>query len=93
VLSSHSSFVDTLVDLGVLGLALLTVVVVSGVVVIVKRATRSPDPYHAWWLGVLAFALVENLVESMMLMHSIFWILLIAPGFATARSSTRPANA
>jgi len=85
VASSHSTFVDALVFLGSVGLVLVVALVVTSVGRMWWLALRLPDRQRAWWSGVGAFALVENLAESMMYAHSIFWMLLLVPGFAAVR--------
>ena len=39
----------------------------------------------AWWAAVGMFAFIENVTESLIAFHSIFWLLLVAPGFAATR--------
>jgi hypothetical protein len=39
----------------------------------------------AWWAAVGMFAFIENVTESMIAYHSIFWVLLVAPGLAATR--------
>jgi len=36
---------------------------------------------------VATFVLLVNLTESLMAQHSVFWIVLVAPGFAAMRYS------
>jgi exopolysaccharide production protein ExoQ len=85
VASSHSTFVDTLVWLGVIGLGILIVVVLVGLGRLWWFATTRGGWESTWWCGVGAFALVENVAESMWLLQSTFWVLLLASGFVAVR--------
>jgi exopolysaccharide production protein ExoQ len=88
-LFAHSTFIETLLDLGTIGLALLIVVVVFSVGMVWWTALGNTEWAMAWWTATAMFALVENLAESMILYHSIFWVLLVAPGFAALRNASR----
>jgi len=83
--SAHSTFLDTLLFLGGIGLLLLLVVVALGMGRVWWEALGGQSWAMAWWTAVATFAFIENVTESMIAMHSIFWVLLIAPGFAAAR--------
>ena len=83
--SAHSTFFDTLLFLGGIGLLLLLVVVALGVGRVWWEALGGQSWAMAWWTAVATFAFIENVTESMIAMHSIFWVLLIAPGFAAVR--------
>ena len=91
---AHSTFIEALLYLGLIGLALLIVVVLSSLGRVCWVALGSSSIAMAWWVATAMFALAENLVESMIAFHSIFWVLLVAPGFAALRSTidnvTRP---
>jgi O-antigen ligase len=83
--SAHSSFMETLLWLGVVGLLLLLVVVLFGFGRTWWEALGGRSWAMAWWAAVGMFAFVENVTESMIANHSIFWLLLVAPGFAATR--------
>jgi O-antigen ligase len=83
--SAHSSFVDTLLYLGAVGLMLLLVVVLFGFGRTWWEALGGKSWAMAWWAAVGMFAFITNVMESMMALNSIFWVLLIAPGFAATR--------
>ena len=89
---AHSTFVETLLFLGSVGLALLIVVVVFSVGRVWWAALGNCGPAMAWWTATAMFAFAENLAESMILFHSIFWILLVAPGFAALRNTIGGVN-
>jgi exopolysaccharide production protein ExoQ len=83
--SAHSTFMETLLFLGGIGLLLLVVVVVFGVGRTWWEALGGNSWAMAWWAAVGMFAFIENVAESMIAYHSIFWVLLVAPGFAATR--------
>jgi O-antigen ligase len=85
VASSHSTFVDALLWLGVVGLALLVAVVLLGLGRLWLYAITRGGWEATWWCGVGTFALVENLAESMWLLQSPFWLLLLASGVVAVR--------
>jgi O-antigen ligase len=85
VASSHSTFVDTLAWLGIVGIVLLLVVVVAGLGALWSYAITRGGWESTWWCGLGAFALVENTAESMWLLQSTFWVLLLASGFVAVR--------
>ena len=87
VLSAHSTFVDTLLYLGSIGLLLLVVVVIFGVGRVWWEALGGQSWAMGWWAAVATFVLLVNLTESLMAQHSVFWIVLVAPGFAAMRYS------
>lgn len=84
IASSHSTLVDSYVDLGVPGALLVVALAATCVGLAAGRACMRPSWDNRFWAAIAVFALVENLAESMMLMHSIFWFLLVASGFAGA---------
>jgi len=83
--SAHSTFMETLLWLGVVGLLLLLVVVLFGFGRTWWEALGGRSWAMAWWAAVGMFAFIENVTESMIAYHSIFWMLLVAPGFAATR--------
>lgn len=85
--AAHSSFMETLLFLGVVGLGLILIVVLLSFAGAWWSALGSSSWSMAWWVGVATFALLENLMESMIAYHSIFWVLLVAPGLAVARAA------
>lgn len=86
--AAHSSFMETLLFLGGIGLVLLLVVVAMSLGRTWLAALGGRSWPMAWWAAVSTFALVENVTESMIAYHSIFWVLLVAAGFAAIRAST-----
>ena len=95
--SAHSSFMETLLFLGGVGVVLLLVVVVFGFGRTWWEALGGTSWAMAWWTAVGTFAFIENVAESRIAFHSIFWLLLVAPGFAATRyaeiAPTSSANA
>lgn len=88
--AAHSSFMETLLFLGAIGLTLILIVVALSVGRTWWAALDSPSWSMAWWAAVATFALLENVTESMIAYHSIFWVLLVAAGFAAVRASAHP---
>ncbi len=78
--SAHSSFMDTLLFLGGVGVVLLLAVVVFGLGRTWWEALGGTSWAMAWWAAVGMFAFIENVAESRIAFHSIFWLLLVAPG-------------
>jgi exopolysaccharide production protein ExoQ len=89
---AHSTFVETLLSLGAIGLILLLAVVVFNVGRVWWQALGGQSWAMGWWAAVATFALVENVTESMLNYHSIFWVLLVSPGFAAIRYAVSMAN-
>jgi len=85
--ASHSSFMETLLFLGATGLTLILLLVALSVARTWWSALGSTSWAMTWWVAVATFALVENITESMIAYHSIFWVLLVAAGFAAVRAS------
>jgi O-antigen ligase len=83
--SAHSSFMETLLFLGGVGVVLLLAVVLFGFGRTWWEALGGTSWAMAWWAAVGMFAFIENVTESMIAYHSIFWLLLVAPGFAATR--------
>lgn len=83
--SAHSTFMETLLFLGGVGVVLLLAVVLFGFGRTWWEALGGTSWAMAWWAAVGMFAFIENVTESMIAYHSIFWLLLVAPGFAATR--------
>jgi exopolysaccharide production protein ExoQ len=83
--SAHSSFMETLLFLGGVGVVLLLVVVLFGFGRTLWEALGGTSWAMSWWAAVGMFAFIENVSESRIAYHSIFWLLLVAPGLAATR--------
>ena len=82
---AHSTFVEALLMLGAVGVALVVMIAAYSVGATLSLAKAGGSSAMVWWCSAAVFALVVNLAESMIAFHSIFWILLVAPGFAAGR--------
>lgn len=91
--SAHSTFFEVLVFLGVVGVILLVVVVAISVGHTWWAALSVENWTMGWWVAIVTFVLFENLTESMITYHSIFWMLLVAAGFAALRDSVNRSHA
>jgi O-antigen ligase len=80
--TAHSTFFETLLFLGLVGLALLLAVVAVSLGRTWWSALTVPGWATGWWVAVTTFVLLENVTESMITYHSVFWVLLVAPAFA-----------
>jgi O-antigen ligase len=80
--TAHSTFFEVLVYLGVVGLVLVLAVVALSIGRTWWTALTVPGWRTAWLAAIVTLALLENVTESMIRYHSIFWVLLIAPAFA-----------
>ena len=80
--TAHSTFFETLLFLGAVGLVLLLVLVAVSLGRTWWSALTVPGWATGWWVAVATFVLLENVTESMITYHSVFWVLLIAPAFA-----------
>lgn len=87
--TAHSTFFETLLFLGIIGLGLLLVLVGVSLGRTWLAGFTDPGWTTGWWVAVATFVLLENVTESMITYHSVFWVLLIAPAF-TAVEPARP---
>jgi O-antigen ligase len=95
--SAHNSVLEMALGVGWIGAALFVAVLLCAVVRAGVSLWREPSYLTAWWIGVLAFLVVENLSESFVLWYSYMWVLLVAgavmwlPGLGAGRRSAPPA--
>ena len=76
--SAHSSFVEVLLGLGVVGLVLFVVVVVAALTNSIRRAWQSPGLLSWARLAVVVLLVFENVTESFVLWFSYNWVILCA---------------
>jgi O-antigen ligase len=76
--SAHSSPLEVLLGLGVIGLALFVVVAGAALLNAGRSAWREPSGVHVMWFALVVFLVVENLTESFVLWFSYNWVLLCA---------------
>jgi exopolysaccharide production protein ExoQ len=87
---AHNGFLDLMLQLGVLGLTTFVV----GYLVVWRRAIRFqssvPGPVPVWLCTYLVFMLLYNLTESsLLLVHSIYWVLYTSTAVSLIPSSFR----
>jgi O-antigen ligase len=76
---SHNGFLDTLVDLGALGLILLALALVTTLGLAWSAMRRAGSVVQAWPFVFVVFLLLYNLTESSLVArNSLFWILYVA---------------
>ena len=88
--SAHSSFMETWLGLGLVGLILVIAILVQGSVQVAR--TVWDDERTGVSIGVAAvfvFVAIENLTESMISYHSMFWVLLVSCAAACLPSERR----
>ncbi len=90
---SHSGYLDTWLDLGLLGLSLL---VAGFVLALIKalRVARSTTTVAALWPPIfLAFMLLSNVLESSILKpNDLWWVLYVATVLSVAAENDRTAK-
>ena len=80
---AHNGYIDTVLDIGLIGLILVLVLYVSIIWNVVKKARKKIYPQlgfsRIWTIGVIIIITVYNTVESRMLrQNDIWWVLSIA---------------
>jgi O-antigen ligase len=76
---AHNGFIDTALDVGLIGLGLLLICYVTAFVRALLRAYGSNHPEHLWAIGYLTFFALNNMTESYVLrLSNVFWVLFIA---------------
>jgi O-antigen ligase len=85
--SGHSIYIDILLDLGIVGAALLLLVLLTGVAVAWRRYNRTDDAGFAFCVGVLAFVLFEGIMESQFLMpgYLAFMVMVVLSNLGFAK--------
>ena len=76
---AHNGFIDTALDVGLIGLGLFLIIYVSSFVRALLCAYDSKHPEHLWAVGYFTFFALNNMTESYVLrLANIFWVLFIA---------------
>jgi O-antigen ligase len=76
---AHNGYIDTALDVGLVGLILLLICLVSAFIIALKRAYRTDQPEYLWALGFLTYFALNNMTESFTLrLEYIFWVLFVA---------------
>ncbi len=76
--NAHSSLMEVLLGIGVIGLAPFAVIVVLAVLNAGRDLVRSPGPDTWMWAAVVAVMLIENVTESFVIRLSYNWVIVMA---------------
>ncbi|NND73423.1 MAG: O-antigen ligase family protein [Ilumatobacter sp.] len=79
--SAHNSFYEIALGLGLIGVALFSLVVLAAIGGVARGVWTDHSVAGMWWAVMLGFVLVEHLMESFVLWHSYIWMLLVAAAF------------
>ena len=86
---AHNGFLDTWLDLGALGLALVVASLATTLALAWSAMRRAESPLQAWPLAFVVFLILFNLTESALVVrNSLFWIVYVA---AAASLAAEPA--
>ncbi|WP_435526863.1 O-antigen ligase family protein [Microbacterium aurantiacum] len=80
--SAHSGFLTVLLQLGIVGVVLASVAVLTTVVQALKRYAHAPDDYGLWGLAVLLVFIVANIFDSRYDGILLFLLTVISCGIA-----------
>ena len=81
--AAHNTFLEVTLYLGLIGLVFLLVLVAKTLTSTWGALRPVFSAEAAWWIGLTTFALVENLTESMIAYHSVFWVLIVAGAYSS----------
>ena len=87
--AAHNSFVEIYIGLGLVGLIAFAAFLAAATWSVRVEVRTAPNLVSLFPAMILAFVLVENMSESMILYHSTFWMLLIAVAFFSGASRSR----
>jgi len=76
--SAHSSALEVLLGLGLIGFIAFLVIVFAAVAGVLRWAWSERSIASWWWSILLVFLVTQNLLESFVLWHSYVWVLIVA---------------
>jgi exopolysaccharide production protein ExoQ len=89
---SHNGYLELTLGLGLIGLALLSVILLKTISRGIYAARDSYTIFNFWPLFYLIYALVDNLTESWFVTaNSLVWMLFVANSYWLVRKSLEPA--
>ncbi|PWB82112.1 MAG: hypothetical protein C3F08_00445 [Candidatus Methylomirabilota bacterium] len=86
--SGHSVYLDTVLNLGIVGLALLVAVLLSALSSGVRRVKRSPDVVSSFLVAVILLICIDGLLSSVVIESGFSMFLLLAGAFYLGFSGT-----
>jgi exopolysaccharide production protein ExoQ len=91
MIHAHDGFLEATLGLGLIGLAILSIVLVKSILRGIQVA-RKADSIEAYWpLFYLIFAILANLTENwFMTANSAFWMIFVASSYWLFRKSPEP---
>ena len=88
---AHNGYLEVYLNLGWIGLSLLSVMIVTCYRNVVAALRRDTDGVPGLWLGFLVVGVLYNFTEAGFRMMSLVWISLLLTVMAASKNGTRPA--
>ena len=88
--AAHSSYMEVLIGTGIIGLALMAILLVLCLSLAAKYLWAQPSLTNSWLLAAVTFCLIGNATESMIVYNSPVWLLMVAAGFNAASRLSDP---
>ena len=85
--SSHNSFLEVLLGLGVIGLVCFAPIMIASIVQPLRQLWHRQSADAFVWMSLSLFVFIENLTESFILWFSYMWVLIIASALRPVRTS------
>ena len=87
--SAHNGYLEFLLDLGIVGLVLFLVGFVRAAVRAVAHYLRTPEPDQLWMPAVYPLLIVLNVVYSLFMDNTIWWIVLVSVTISATLGGSR----
>ncbi|NEP17896.1 MAG: O-antigen ligase family protein [Leptolyngbya sp. SIO4C1] len=80
---AHNGFIDLLVDLGLIGLAVFVIGYLATLLLALRRSYRAKTPEDLWPIAIMLFILVYNITESLLMKRAnLFWVMYLTNFFS-----------